>query len=173
VSDQVRWNPWEALATTHKGVQLSLDQELPENIAGLYSGKTDTIWICSTMGSIGRESTLAHELVHRERGVIGKADPEAYDAEERIVEEIAARRLIPDADLYRMLIAHPAGGLAGWARALRVSRTTLAVRLLTMTPNERQVATALAGHLPSIPELFSFDKPSSFGEQRAESAGRS
>jgi hypothetical protein len=155
----VRWNPYEALTTDHRDVRAIFAHELPNDVCGLYSSKSDSLWVCSTLSGAKRECVLAHELVHRERGIFTD-DPDEYEAEERAVEEVTARRMIPDADLYKVLLAQPGAGLNAWARALRVDRHTVAVRLLTMTPNERQVATTLAGRLPAIPELFSFDKPS-------------
>lgn len=163
---QVRWNPYEALTTDHRDVTAVFDYELPPNICGLYEKKRDALWVCSTLGRVQRESVLAHELVHRERGIFPD-DSDEYEAEERVVEEVTARRMIPDADLYKVLLVQPAGGLRGWARALRVDPHTVGVRLLTMTPNERYVARTLAaGKLPTIPEMFSFDKPSGMREAR-------
>lgn len=51
------------------------------------------IWLCATLTQAERRCTLTHELVHRERGP-APADCAAAAREERIVDEITARRLI-------------------------------------------------------------------------------
>lgn len=165
-STQTRWNPYEALALDHPDVTAVFEYELPSTVRGLYRKEDRYLWVCSTLGRVERECVLSHELVHHERGIFA-TDPDEYEAEERAVEEISARRMIPDADLFRVLLTRPRGGLTGLANALRVDRVTMAVRLLTLTPNERQVATALSGGLPPIPELFSFDKPSGMRKRGA------
>ncbi len=58
---------------------------------GLQQGRR--IWLCRTLTQAERRCTLTHELVHRERGPV-PTDPAAAAREERIVHEIAARRLI-------------------------------------------------------------------------------
>lgn len=58
---------------------------------GLQRGRR--IWLCKTLTQAERRCTLTHELVHRERGPV-PVDPLDATREERIVDEIAARRLI-------------------------------------------------------------------------------
>lgn len=160
----VRWNPYESLATEFRDVQWSFDHELPGHTCGLSSIRDGRrkLWVCSKLRGVRRECVLAHELVHLQRGLFFK-DPDEYDAEERAVEEITARRMIPDADLYKLLLGNPSDDFRDWAKALRVDQTTMLVRLLTLTPVQRSAATTILGRpLPQIPELYSFDKPSGF-----------
>lgn len=63
---------------------------------GLQRGRR--IWLNRTLTQAERRCTLTHELVHRERGPI-PAGPGAVEREERIIDEIASRRLITMAAL--------------------------------------------------------------------------
>lgn len=64
-------------------------RRLPGDTVGVTDGLT--IWMDPRQPQRQRRCTLLHELVHIERGVACGSD----DAEERIVEGIAARHLIP------------------------------------------------------------------------------
>jgi hypothetical protein len=70
---------------------VSCRYRLPYRIMGLQLGRR--IWLCATLTQAERRSTLTHELVHRERGPL-PTDPRGAAREERILDEIAARRLI-------------------------------------------------------------------------------
>lgn len=84
------WNPWRFLRTRYPDVEVSCRYRLPDHLMGLQMGRR--IWLCRTLTQAERRCTLTHELVHRERGLV--ADPAAAAREERIVDEISARRLI-------------------------------------------------------------------------------
>lgn len=124
----MRWNPWRALHTAHADVEVSCRYRLPNQLMGLQHGHH--IWLCRTLTQAERRCTLTHELVHRERGLV--TDPNAAALEERIVDEIAARRLITLPQLV--------DGLR-WTRDrhqlaehLWVDEPTLATRMTTLDP---------------------------------------
>jgi hypothetical protein len=75
----------------HGDVVVSCRYGLPDRIMGLQLG--DRIWLSRILTQAERRCTLTHELVHRERGPVPE-DPLAAAREERVVEEISARRLI-------------------------------------------------------------------------------
>lgn len=98
---------------------------------GLQVGRR--IWLARGLTQAERRCTLTHELVHRERGRVPD-DPAAAAAEERIVEEISARRLITLQAL--------TDGLR-WSRDPReladhlwVDEPTLSTRMTTLDPFE-------------------------------------
>lgn len=64
-------------------------RRLPEDVLGLTDGWT--IWLDPRQPQRQKRCTLLHELIHTERGVACGTD----EAEERIVEQITARHLIP------------------------------------------------------------------------------
>ncbi|MCB1288643.1 MAG: hypothetical protein KDB47_13290 [Mycobacterium sp.] len=125
------WHPWRVLRIRYPDVEVSCRHRLPDHLMGLQHG--DRIWLCRTLTQAERRCTLTHELVHRERGPV-PADPVAAAAEERAVDEIAARRLISIGSLL--------DGLA-WTRDphqlaehLWVDVPTLHTRMATLDPLE-------------------------------------
>ncbi|TXI62213.1 hypothetical protein [Mycolicibacterium mageritense] len=125
------WHPWRALRDHHNDVDVSCRYRLPDHIMGLQRGAR--IWLCRTLTQAERRCTLTHELVHRERGPV-PTDPAAAAREERVVDEIAARRLITFGQL--------ADGLR-WSRQPRelaehlwVDEPTLHTRMATLDPLE-------------------------------------
>jgi len=82
------WHPWRHLRTLD-GVELRWrDTER----VGCYNHRSGVIEMATGMTQAERRSTLTHELIHVERGPV---PPQCRDEEERIVERLAARRLIP------------------------------------------------------------------------------
>jgi len=157
-----RWNPWKTLVEDYPDWKVVTRHELPPDIIGLTSFSKKRIWLCSAASPIQQECTLAHELVHVERGKPAD-DREAANAEERIVEEVTARRLIPLRDFAHELTKTPDAMLSYLAANLRVDQATLEVRILTLTPNERQVLAAVRGgplHWP--PHRALWDDPDFF-----------
>ncbi|WP_052621271.1 hypothetical protein [Mycobacteroides abscessus] len=144
-----RWNPFEALAVDHSGVRCSFDRELPEQVWGL-SGP-GRIWVCKRLGGVARECSLAHELIHHERGVFGLRDPQERAAEEKLVDTLTAQRMIPWRSLVLTVFSDPHGDLARWASQLRVDRPTLNMRLLTLTEVERITLEGVRGC--ALPQL--------------------
>lgn len=89
--DALRYDPWRHLAESFPWVKVETGK--------LRSGRMgewrsiDVIVLAYYLGPDEARSTLAHELVHVERGPSPK-DPDLAAAEEKVVDEIAARRLI-------------------------------------------------------------------------------
>lgn len=128
---ELRWHPWRILRTEHVDVDVSCRYRLPDHLMGLQRGAR--IWLCRTLTQAERRCTLTHELVHRERGPV-PADPVAAEREERIVDEIAARRLITAPALVDALrwTRHP----RELADSLWVDEPTLQTRMTTLDPVE-------------------------------------
>lgn len=92
------WNPWQWVGQHYPHIVVSCEYKLPGRIAGIWKG--NTIWLCSTLGQAQRRAVLTHELEHVRRGVPA---PVYRRREERIVDELAARRLITLPDFLRAL----------------------------------------------------------------------
>lgn len=125
------WHPWRVLRVRYPDVEVSCHHRLPGLLMGLQRGRR--IWLCRTLTQVERRCTLTHEIVHLERGPL-PADPAAAAREERIVDEIAARRLITLPQLV--------DGLR-WTRELHqlaehlwVDEPTLRTRMATLDPVE-------------------------------------
>ncbi|NIL77679.1 hypothetical protein [Rhodococcus sp. B10] len=96
-----RWHPWRTLRDTHPDVSVTCRYYLPGDLKGVWTD--DGIYLHRGLDQAGRRSVLTHELVHRERGT--ECNPhDRFSAEERIVDEIASRRLIPIEALLDALI---------------------------------------------------------------------
>lgn len=80
------------LERTRGGIHLRLGDDLAPNELGCVDFPTNTITIASTATLREFRSTLAHELVHLMRGpaLVGQED-----SEEEIVEQEAARLMVP------------------------------------------------------------------------------
>lgn len=95
-----RWHPWRHMAEKYPHVIVCTSYKLPDGVRGLVKG--DRIWLCSSLDTAERRTTLSHEIGHLERGVLPHPRHSFYvRREERIVDQIAARRLIPLAALIR------------------------------------------------------------------------
>lgn len=119
------WNPWESLATDFRHILLVTAHRLPRRIRGLFDG--ETIWLCSTLTPTESKCTLAHELIHAERGIAAQA---LLAEEELIVDAIAAERLIPLENLRH--VAEVCPDKSKWASLLWVDNHTLNVRLSSL-----------------------------------------
>jgi hypothetical protein len=141
------WNPWRHVGQHYPGVVVETRAELPGRLWGLTDGAT--IWLCRLLDQAARRSTLAHEIVHLERGPV-PADARGRAREERAVSAEAARRLIT--------IDALADGLA-WTRdpdqlaeALWVDVPTLKARMGSLDPVEvAELEHRLDGHWLWIP----------------------
>ncbi|BBZ27515.1 hypothetical protein MMAD_18100 [Mycolicibacterium madagascariense] len=110
---------------------MSCRYRLPDRIMGLQLGRR--IWLARGLTQAERRCTLTHELVHRERGPV-PTEPTAAAREERVVDEIAARRLITYEALAEGLrwSRHP----RELAEHLWVDEPTLQTRMTTLDPIE-------------------------------------
>lgn len=102
------------------------------------------IWLDRRLGQAGRRSTLAHELVHLDRGMpVG--DARARTREEAAVEATAARRLVSLAQLSDALRWVRTGSVSELADELWVDETVIRARLNGLTAAERDVLGRVIG----------------------------
>lgn len=85
------WNPWRHIGVFYPHIIVDISRELPGRLWGVQFGRH--IWLCRRLNQARRRCTLTHEIVHLERGPV-PADPVGLAREERVVSQIAARRLI-------------------------------------------------------------------------------
>lgn len=130
----LRYDPWFDLADRWPEVDVVI-----ESLSGRLLGELryPVIVLRADTSAAQRRSTLTHEIVHLDRGVVGCGiwSPR----EEQLVEREAARRLIGTAELERAL--HELGGdadFAALAHLLDVDGQLLRARLATLTPAERR-----------------------------------
>jgi hypothetical protein len=129
---QGRYDPWLDLALNWPHVDVVI-----EPMAGRLLGELryPTIALRAGTSAAQRRCTLAHELVHLERGT-GDCGPWSV-REENLVHAEATRRLIRSIDLE--LALRDVGGdsdLAALARLLDVDTQTARLRLRLITPEE-------------------------------------
>lgn len=127
------WHPWRHAAQVYPEVVINCRRELPADVWGLTSFSRRKIWLCKRLQQVHRRCTLTHELIHLERGAL-PADPAAAAREERIVDELAARRLITLDDLTDAL--RWTRDSAELAEGLWVDGATLRTRMATLDPLE-------------------------------------
>lgn len=126
-----RWHPWRHAAEHYPDVIINCYRELPEQVWGFTSFSLRKVWLCRRLRQVHRRCTLTHELIHLERGPV----PRHLQArEERIVDGLAARRLIEMDDLIEGLrwSREP----AELADALWVDEPTLNARMADLDPLE-------------------------------------
>lgn len=129
-----RYDPWEHAA----GLDLRIVfRELPGDLMGVYfHGPSRVIALDSRLTQAERRCTLAHELVHLERGDDGRCASAWHESKlEAQVHQLAARRLISAPDLALALILHE--HVAARAEELWVDEVTLRVRLAGLSAAER------------------------------------
>lgn len=93
VSTMPRYHPWRHLRDRHPDVHVVPRCELRPGVLGRWT-PDGRLELSARSSQRQRRSSLAHEIVHLERGPVSR-DPRLRDREERVVDEIAARRLIP------------------------------------------------------------------------------
>lgn len=93
------WSPWRHLRVYHPDFVVH-ELELPAGLMGCVDLGRRTIWLDSRLTCREQRSTLAHEIGHLERGP-APCDPVASQAEERVIDDWASRKLIRAADLAR------------------------------------------------------------------------
>lgn len=128
----VQYDPWRVLATQWPDVDLCFEH-LPGDLLGQIRSGGRLIVVRTDSSAAQRRCTLAHELVHLERGF---ATGHAYfdGREELAVHRIAAGRLI---GFERLLdVVREADDHRTIAAALDVDRHTLAVRLATLSAGQ-------------------------------------
>lgn len=119
---------------------------LPAGIAGLTDGHT--IWLNPLLTEAGRRCTLAHELVHLDRG----APPPGLEAkEEHKVDRLAARHLTPTERLVEAVVIHEWSTTRGaLAEELDLDLTMLDIRLDAVTKEEQDRINAALDDLGQV-----------------------
>jgi hypothetical protein len=152
-----RWNPWLQLADEHPEFTVSDLHQLPsDRIMGLLCLRAKKLWLCKTLCPHERRSTLAHELVHIERGPV-PSNPEMARIEEDTVDEIASRRLINFDDLVATIRECPNGAISAWAYRLWVDVPMFEARLRNLRQQELDAIDAIkveAGYLTRSVDLI-------------------
>jgi hypothetical protein len=128
-----RWHPWRTAAALGLDVYV---QRLPDDAMGWWDPDGATVYIDSRCTQAERRSTLAHELVHAERGDEPCATGWHEHKQERAVDAEAARRLIPLGDLVDALLWSRDEHELAWE--LWVDVAMVRARLQSLTPNEVQ-----------------------------------
>lgn len=82
------WHPWRHLGTLG---DVDLQWKDTERV-GCFNFRSRTIELATGMTQAERRCALTHELIHVERGPVAR---HLREQEERLVERLAARRLIP------------------------------------------------------------------------------
>lgn len=128
-----RYDPWHDLSVNWPEVEVVL-----EPMAGTLLGvlRYPVIALRSGTSAAQRRCTLAHELVHLERGV---RDCGRWAAREELLvhREVARRLVTPEALAAAVRALGGAEDVAALAPALDVDRQTLGLRLELLTSTER------------------------------------
>jgi hypothetical protein len=141
---QQRYDPWRDLAENWPQLEVVLKPMRGELLGEL---RFPVITLRADTSAAQRRCTLAHELVHLERGV---RDCGPWSAREELhVHREVARRLIGSDDLIRAIRALGGHGeVVALARALDVDVQTAQIRLGLLTAEERaRIQAVAAGEL--------------------------
>lgn len=140
-----RYDPWRHLQQVWPEIQVVV-----EPMHGRLLGwiRYPVIGLRAGMSGAQRRCTLAHEIVHLERGITDCGRWAAH--EERHVHAVAARRLIRFSDLARAVSEFGPADHRMLAHALDVDRETLQVRLGQLTEAELRSLAAQTGELWSV-----------------------
>ncbi|MBY6367900.1 ImmA/IrrE family metallo-endopeptidase [Rhodococcoides corynebacterioides] len=129
------YDPWQAVAAD-PSVEVVTRHSLAPGFDGALVDRR--IWLDRDLGQAARRSTLAHELVHLERGrPVG--DARQRRREEQVVEEIAARRLVPLHALIDAVRWCGTESLEELAEHLWVDVAAVRSRLAALTDLERRI----------------------------------
>ncbi|HEU5270905.1 MAG TPA: ImmA/IrrE family metallo-endopeptidase [Jatrophihabitans sp.] len=142
-----RYDPWRDVRLNWPEVRVVIERMTGDLLGEARDGGA-VIALRAGTSAAQRRCTLAHEIVHLERGL--RDCGQWLHREEQAVHRTAARRLITLADLVAAL--RDLGGAddpGALAQALDVDRETLSVRLATLDRDERRaLRRALAGCAP-------------------------
>ena len=114
-------------------------------VMGLWDESTRTLWLDAGLTPAERRSTLAHELVHAERGDVPCGDDVLDARQELWVEREAARRLVRWEALVEAARWSEGGDVREVADLLGVDVETVRVRLADLSPQERHALGEIGG----------------------------
>jgi IrrE N-terminal-like domain len=136
----LRYDPWQDLAANWPEIEVVVEP-MRGQLLGIL--RYPVVALRAGTSAAQRRCTLAHELVHLERGV---RDCGPWAArEELLVQREVARRLVSTAALLDGVRDVGAQGrIPALARALDVDSETARLRLELLTPAERAVLRALS-----------------------------
>ncbi len=140
------WSPWRHLRRHHPDVTVH-ECELPATYLGCLDHERRIIWIDSRLTQAEKRCTVAHEIGHLHRGP-GLCDPIASPAEERAIDQWAARKLITVRDLASAL--KWSQHLPEIAEELWVDEYMLRARLRCLTDDEKNYLAASAVWLRAL-----------------------
>jgi len=133
VRSMSRFHPWRHARDHHAGTRITHERDL--HVAGDTDGQH--IRLHAGMTQAQRRCVLTHEIVHIERGT-AHGDERWVAREERIVDEIAARRLILIEDLIDALVWTRGNPDRECAWELWTDLHTLTVRVQNLSADERR-----------------------------------
>lgn len=131
-----RYDPWRDVQLNWPEVQVVIERMTGDLLGEARDGGA-VIALRAGTSAAQRRCTLAHEIVHLERGL--RDCGQWLHREEQVVHRTAARRLITVAELVAAI--RDLGGTddpGALAQALDVDRETLSVRLAALDRNERR-----------------------------------
>lgn len=139
-----RYDPWRDLAENWPGIEVVVERMRGDLLGEL---RYPVIALRAGTSAAQRRCTLAHEIVHLERGA---AECGQWSSrEERCVHREVARRLIPIAELTAAVRSlGGASNLAQLAHALDVDCETAALRLQMLDPADRAQVAAVTSNDP-------------------------
>lgn len=131
-----RYNPWRHLRDCWPEVTV-VHEELPPRVLGLVKGDGLVISINQRITRFQARCVLAHEIVHLERGIFD-CRGQWRAKEEKVVHELASRRLITLEQFAGAIVACGDEDERLLAVELEVDRATLHVRSQLLTEMERR-----------------------------------
>lgn len=136
---RARYNPWRDARDNWPHVQI-VHEPLPSNVLGLIRYDGQVVVIDQSLPRRQARCVLAHELVHLERGLTG-CRGQWRAKEERIVHDVAARRLITLSQYAAAVVSCGGEDDRELAVELDVDIATLHVRQAMLTQTEQLAIT--------------------------------
>ncbi|MBF6411247.1 hypothetical protein [Nocardia farcinica] len=127
------WHPWRHIRQRYPHLGVNCCEPLPDDLRAAW---TQTgLFLRPGLTQAQRRCALTHEIVHLERGPVPR-NPVLAAAEERIVSDIAARRLIPLRSLLEAFMWTRPTNFHDLADELWVDVPTLRIRLSGLDRHE-------------------------------------
>ncbi|MBF6459845.1 hypothetical protein IU433_12435 [Nocardia puris] len=128
------WHPWRHVREHYPHLGVNCHEPLPRDLRAAWTAAG--IHLRPGLTQTQRRCALTHEIVHLERGAPPR-HPVLALMEERTVEQLAARRLIPLRALTEALMWVDLADRPALAEELWVDEPTLRTRLGGLTVRER------------------------------------